>query len=175
VSLLLLLLFFYYFHSYVCYYCHYIYTHLTPLHLQAQSTSAIQTNSPSKNSPKWQPPPPSPRPPPPHPQQVLELIPSSTSKIIFLPCPHDDPTQRKPDIAGAARLRAPFPPPLRIAPNYFPSLTRALAVAAEKLGWAPVVQIKEAKAPFCRRSLACALLLTPCAGPCRHDQVLRFD
>jgi hypothetical protein len=31
----------------------------------------------------------------------LELIPSSTSKIVFLPCPHDDPTQRKPDITGA--------------------------------------------------------------------------
>ena len=34
------------------------------------------------------------------PPQVMELIPSSSSKIIFLPCPHDDPTQRKPDITG---------------------------------------------------------------------------
>lgn len=48
-------------------------------------------------------------------QMVLELIPTSTSQIIFLPCPTDDPTQRKPDIT----------------------------VAREKLGWAPCVQIKE--------------------------------
>jgi hypothetical protein len=40
--------------------------------------------------------------------QVLELIPSSTSSIVFLPCPHDDPTQRKPDITGTRFFESHF-------------------------------------------------------------------
>ncbi len=65
--------------------------------------------------------------------QVLELIPSSTSKIVFLPCPHDDPTQRKPDITGAraACCRAAA------------ASDCCVAVAGQKLGWAPAIQIKE--------------------------------
>ncbi len=37
------------------------------------------------------------------PPQVLEMIPHSKSKITYLPCPKDDPTQRKPVIEVAQR------------------------------------------------------------------------
>jgi len=47
--------------------------------------------------------------------QILELIPESTSKIVFEPLPQDDPKQRKAD----NRL------------------------AKEKLGWEPKVELKE--------------------------------
>lgn len=35
---------------------------------------------------------------------VLAMIPESTSKIVFLPLPSDDPLQRKPDITKAKKL-----------------------------------------------------------------------
>ncbi len=34
-------------------------------------------------------------------EKILEAIPSSTSRVVFLPLPADDPTQRKPDISQA--------------------------------------------------------------------------
>lgn len=48
-------------------------------------------------------------------QKVLELIPQSTSRIIAMPLPQDDPRQRQPDIA----------------------------LAKEKLGWEPKIQLEE--------------------------------
>ena len=48
-------------------------------------------------------------------EKILEAIPSSTSRIVFLPLPADDPTQRKPDISHAM----------------------------SSLGWAPTVQLDE--------------------------------
>jgi UDP-glucuronate decarboxylase len=46
---------------------------------------------------------------------VLELLPESTSKIVYRPLPHDDPKQRKPD----------------------------LRLAREKLSWEPIVPLRE--------------------------------
>lgn len=37
-------------------------------------------------------------------EAILELIPASTSKLIFKPLPNDDPKRRKPDIAFAREL-----------------------------------------------------------------------
>ena len=48
-------------------------------------------------------------------EKVLEMIPESSSKIIYKPLPSDDPIQRQPDIS----------------------------LAQEKLGWAPVVNLDE--------------------------------
>jgi UDP-glucuronate decarboxylase len=48
-------------------------------------------------------------------EKVLELIPESKSKLIYKPLPQDDPRQRQPDIA----------------------------LAREKLGWAPKVKLQE--------------------------------
>lgn len=48
-------------------------------------------------------------------EKVLEMIPESGSKIVYKPLPSDDPIQRQPDIA----------------------------LAQEKLGWAPVVNLDE--------------------------------
>ena len=46
---------------------------------------------------------------------ILKMIPETTSKIIYLPLPQDDPLQRKPDIK----------------------------LAAEKLDWSPIIDIKD--------------------------------
>lgn len=48
-------------------------------------------------------------------ERVLQLIPESKSKTIYLPLPQDDPRQRKPDIA----------------------------LAREKLGWSPTIKLDE--------------------------------
>lgn len=48
-------------------------------------------------------------------EKVLEMIPESGSKIVYMPLPSDDPIQRQPDIS----------------------------LAQEKLGWAPVVNLDE--------------------------------
>lgn len=48
-------------------------------------------------------------------EMVLKMIPESSSKIIYMPLPADDPRQRKPDIS----------------------------LAKEKLGWEPKIQLEE--------------------------------
>jgi len=48
-------------------------------------------------------------------EKVLQMIPESTSKIVYKDLPSDDPRQRKPDIS----------------------------LAKEKLGWAPTVQVDD--------------------------------
>ena len=48
-------------------------------------------------------------------EKVLELIPESTSKLIYKPLPSDDPRQRQPD----------------------------LTLATEKLGWKPTIGLDE--------------------------------
>lgn len=48
-------------------------------------------------------------------KMILDLVPSSTSKTVYKPCPEDDPRQRKPDIQKAK----------------------------EVLGWAPQICVKE--------------------------------